>query len=152
MTKKILSELTALLESQRSFIKNVEKLSSEQLNWVPKGSKNSVGILLDHLIGSESMLIHQMVFGIEINRNRDKEFESRDRSLKDLIIRYEETVQKTKNLLESKLEDENLFEERMRRDTKHTVFWAITHAIEHNYYHIGQINLLVALLDSHKGY
>ncbi len=150
MTKKIINELMVLLDNQRSFIKDVEGLTPEQLNWIPKGSKNSIGKLLDHITGAERMLIHQMIFGIKINRDRDKEFEDRNRSINELIQNYNETSQETKRLLDSKLEDEDLLEERMRRDTKRTVLWALTHAIEHNNYHIGQIYLLLAMVKSEK--
>lgn len=150
MTKQIVNELMGLLDNQRGFINDVGNLSTEQVNWIPKGSKNSIGKLLDHLIGAESMLIHQMIFGIKIDRDRDKEFGDGTRSLKDLIQKYNVLSQETKRLVETKLEDENLLEERMRRDTKRTVLWALTHAIEHNYYHIGQIYLLKAMVESNK--
>ena len=150
MTKQIVNELLDLLESQRNFVTNVEKLTDDQLNWIPKGSKNSIGILLDHISGAEKMLIHKLIFGIEITRDRDQEFEQKKRSLKPLLDSYQETANQTKQLLSTKLEDENLLDERMARGTKRTVLWALAHALDHNNYHIGQINLLLAIVDPNK--
>ena len=150
MTKQIVNELSGLLESQRSFVTNVEKLTDEQLNWIPKGSKNSIGILLDHITGAEKMLIHKLIFGIEISRDRDKEFENRNRTVKDLLTKYQEMASDTKQLLSTKLEDENLLDTRNARGTERTVLWALGHALDHNNYHIGQINLLLAIVDSNK--
>ena len=141
----IVNELLATLESQRSFLKDLD-LPSDQLNFVPNGSKNSIGILLEHITGAEKSLIQQMVFGIEINRDREKEFESKTRSLEELKKEYLASAEITKSLLSTKLEDDQLFDERERRGNQKTVFWAIVHAIEHNNYHIGQIYLLLALL------
>lgn len=150
MSNSIVSEITSLLENQRSIIEKISGLSDEQINWVPKGSKNSIGILLDHLTGAERGLIHQMIFGIEVHRDRDKEFESKTRSVKELVKNYQETAEESQKLLTKKLSDENLLEERMRRDTKRTVLWALVHVLEHNNYHIGQINLILAMLEYEK--
>lgn len=146
MSNKIITEISNLLEDQRSFIKNVEALNDKQLNWIPKGSKNSIGILLDHLIGSEKSLLHQTLFNIEINRDRNKEFEQKSRSLKELISSYKTMSQESKRLLTTKLTDENLFDERIRGDKKRTVLWVLEHVLEHNNYHIGQIYLLLAMV------
>ena len=151
MAKKIINVFIALLENLRSFIENVESLTDDQINWIPNGSKNSIGILLEHLIGSEKMWIQQIIFGTDIKRIRDKEFEKRKRSIQDLLKEYSINAKSTKNLLSTKLEDENLFENRERtKGEKITVFWALSHVLEHNYYHIGQINLLIALVGQIK--
>ena len=150
MVKKIVNEFIALLDNQRSFLKNVESLKDDQINWIPNGSKNSIGILLEHLTGAEKMLIHQMIFGITIQRDRDKEFEKRARNILDLINEYQKTANETKKLLSSMLNDEQLLELKERRGEKKTIFWALSHTLEHNYYHIGQINLLIALIGQLK--
>lgn len=148
MTNTIVSEILTVLENQRSFIQNLEKLNDEQINWIPNGSKNSIGILMDHLIGAEKSLIHQTIFGIEITRNRDKEFEQKARSIKDLLKIYDSTSHESKSLLSSKLSDKDLLEERTRRGSKNTVLWYLLHTVEHNNYHIGQINLIIAMLNA----
>ena len=108
---------------------------------------------MEHLIGSEKMWIQQIIFGTDIKRIRDKEFEKRKRSIQDLLKEYSINAKSTKNLLSTKLEDENLFENRERtKGEKITVFWALSHVLEHNYYHIGQINLLIALVGQIKEY
>lgn len=146
MDTGIVTEILDLLEKQRAFIKNVESLKDDQLNWIPKGSKNSIGILIEHMTGAERGIIHQMIFGLDIDRDRDKEFEHRTRSVKDLVKSYIDTAQVTTNLLSTKLTDTNLLESRTRRGEEKTVFWALGHLLEHNNYHIGQINLLLAMV------
>lgn len=146
MAKGIVTEIIDLLELQRSFIKNVESLNDDQLNWIPKGSKNSIGILIEHMTGAERSLVQQMIFGLDITRDRDKEFENRKRSVRELVKSYTETAQITKNLLSSKLTDDKLLEVRTRNGVKKTIFWALGHLLEHNNYHIGQVNLMLAMI------
>ena len=146
MSKRFVSEFLNLLENQRGFLKDLDSLTNEQLNFIPKGSKNSIGILLNHITGAEKFLLHQIVFGIEIDRDRDKEFEHVNRSLDKLKQEYLSTAEKTKELLTSKLEDGQLYEERKTRTSTRTVLWVLLHSLEHNNYHIGQIYLLLAMV------
>lgn len=145
MTKLFVTELIETLENQRVFAKEVENLSSEQFNFIPKGSKNSIGKLLEHMTGVEKMLIHKVIFGSDVTRDRDKEFGDRVRSVAELLKEYTLVAQESKRLLET-LDDEKLSEERMLRETKRTVLNALTRAIAHNNYHIGQIYLLLAMV------
>lgn len=146
MSKRFVSEFFSLLENQRSFLKELENLTNDQLNFIPKGSKNSIGILIDHMTGAEKSLVHQTLFGLDINRNRDKEFEQKNRSFDKLKKNYLETASRTNDLLASRLEDEQLYDERERQEKKRTVLWSLLHFLEHNNYHIGQIYLLLAIV------
>ena len=150
MSNTLTISILDMLDAQRSFITKIEELSEEEINWSPLPDKNSIGNLLDHLIGSERFHVHEKIFGIEINRIREKEFEKKSRSKKSLLASYQEMATKTRELLKTKLEDERFLEPSLGDDKTKTVFWRLTHVIEHNYYHIGQINLLIGLRKSNN--
>ena len=142
-------ELISILERQRSFISSIKVLTDDQINWSPSTSefsgRNTIGIMLEHITGAESFLIHHVVFGLEVNRNRDEEFnQERIRKKIDLILNYEATARKSAEMLAT-LNDEGLREIKRIRQHKKSVLWALLHVIEHNYYHIGQINYVLAL-------
>ena len=150
MSNFIVSEILSILESQRSFIDNVKTLTNEQLNWTPSKSehskRNTVGILLEHITGAEKFLVHRGVFGKEIKRNRDEEFnQDKVRNKEEIISNYKKVAMDTAELLKT-LKDDTLTEERKVRTHTKSVSWILLHAIEHNYYHIGQINYLIALM------
>jgi uncharacterized damage-inducible protein DinB len=146
MTRTIVNQINELLDNQRIFIKNVENLTEDQINWSPKSDGNSIGIIIDHLIGSEKMLIKKVIFEMNVLRNREKEFEKSPRSKNLLIKSYYDNSNDTRELLSTRLTDSNLLEERMKGDTKKTVLWALLHLLEHSNYHIGQIYLILGLL------
>ena len=148
MTREILDGLIAFLDDQQSFIKDIENLTSDQLNWIPNGTKNSIGIIFEHLIGAKKMLIQQTIFNIEINRVREKEFETRNRSLTSLIKSYQDVSQEAKKLLIANIDDKNLFDVHDSFGGKRTTLDAIVHTIEHTSYHIGHIYSFLALLKS----
>lgn len=52
MVTGIITEILDLLEKQCSFISNVESLKDNQLNWILKRSKNSIGMLIEHFNGA----------------------------------------------------------------------------------------------------
>lgn len=145
MNNKIVSEFINTLESQRKFLANLEHLSNEQINWKPFDSKNSIGILLEHLIGSEKFWIQQVISGKNVKRTRKNEFIDRERSLEQILSDYKENIIDTNNVL-SNLKDERLLEIVQHPERQVTILWVLIHVIEHNYYHIGQINLILAIM------
>lgn len=150
MSTFTINEILSILETQRSFIDSIKPLSDEQINWSPSKSevskRNTIGILLEHLTGAEKFLVHQVIFGMNVNRNRDAEFShDKVRNKTDLVLNYEETAKKTTELLKS-INDDTLKEMRSARGNERSVLWALLHVMEHNYYHIGQINYILAVM------
>ena len=150
MSNSICNEVLSILESQRSFLKNIKTLSDSDLNWTPFenefSNNNTIGIMLEHITGAESFWIHQVIGGINVNRHRDDEFKKdRTREIQVLGKNYEEMAKMSSEIILG-LSDEQLMDIKSVRDTEKSVLWILLHMVEHNYYHIGQINYVLALL------
>lgn len=151
MSNSLTLIILQMLDEQRSFIAKIKDLTDEEFNWSPLPDKNSIGNLLDHLIGSERYHIHQCIFSIEISRVRENEFIKKNRSKQELLNNYEKMAARTRELLKSNLQDDQfLYPSFGERSPEKTVFWRLIHVIEHNYYHIGQINLLFGIKKNNK--
>ncbi|OLS25866.1 MAG: hypothetical protein HeimC3_11400 [Candidatus Heimdallarchaeota archaeon LC_3] len=151
MNPTTLSTILEILDTQRAHVRKVlNELTNDACNWNPQADKNSVAVLIEHLTGSEAYWIQELILGQKINRVRDKEFEYRYRSKKELKTAYEYLSKSTRDILNNKLNDSNLMEQRPVKNGSKTVLWILLHMVEHNYYHIGQINYLAGLLKGDK--
>ncbi|MHA1984915.1 MAG: DinB family protein [Candidatus Hodarchaeales archaeon] len=151
MSSITLSTILSILEDQRNHIRKILKeLTNDAVNWSPQVDRNSIAILIEHLTGAEAFWFQEVIMGQKVNRVRDKEFEYRYRSKKELRTSYEYMVKSTKDILANKLTEENLKEQRAVRGESKTVLWILLHMIEHNHYHNGQINFLASLLRGDK--
>lgn len=153
MANFTVKEIVSIIERQRSFIDSIKGLTDEKINWSPSVSEysknNTIGIILEHITGAERFLIHQVIFSLEVNRNRTEEFNQKKIRKKDeLVQKYESTAQKSKELLVT-LTDERLQEIKKIRKHEKSVLWALLHIIEHNNYHIGQINYILAMIKNY---
>ncbi|MFW9928845.1 MAG: DinB family protein [Candidatus Thorarchaeota archaeon] len=147
MENETVSGIYEVIESQRKHIKDIlSTLTNDAVNWNPQAGKNSIANLIEHITGAEAFWIQEVIMGQDINRVRDKEFEYRYRSKKELRTAYEYLVKSTKDILLSKLTDSVLHEKRKARTREITVLQVLLHVVEHNYYHIGQINYIKGLL------
>lgn len=151
MSSSSISTILSVLENQRAHVKKIlDELTNDACNWNPQTDRNSIAVLIEHITGSEAYWIQEVIIGQNVNRIRDKEFEYRYRSKKELRTAYDYMAKSTKDILTNRLTKNNLTEEREVRDGKKTVLWILLHMIEHNYYHIGQMNYLAGLLKGDK--
>ena len=147
MTLKIVTEILGVLEDQRKAIKGFfDELTNDELNWKPQENRNSIANLIEHITAAEAFWIQQGILGQKVDREREKEFEYRYRSSKELQNAYNYMRKATRHILENKITDNDLFEKRKVRNTEKTVLWILLHMVEHNYYHIGQMMFIRALL------
>ena len=151
MNSNTLSTILEVLDAQRTHVKKIlTELTNDACNWNPQADKNSIAVLVEHLTGAEAYWIQEVITGQKINRIRDKEFEYRYRSKKELKTAYEYVSKSTREILKNKLTDTVLMEQRALKKGSKTVLWILLHVVEHNYYHIGQMNYLAGLLKGDK--
>ncbi|MFW9799645.1 MAG: DinB family protein [Candidatus Thorarchaeota archaeon] len=133
----------------------LKDIDDATLNWRPSPNSNSIGNLVVHIAGAESYWIHEVVGGMRVGRQREREFNHVQFSTNELL----EEIRKIRNITDlvlEKLFDFNLedsrryWSDRARRDKETTVHWAILHVIEHSALHIGQIFYARKLYQSSK--
>ncbi len=120
--------------------KTFTQLTDEQLFWQPNEESNSVGIVVNHIVGN--MLSRWTNFLTEDGekewRKRDQEFETVLSTRAELEARWEEgwicLFKAINPLTNSDLEKEIYI-----RNMGHTVTEAINRQLAHYAYHIGQI-------------
>lgn len=131
--------------------KAVEPFGDDEINWRHPDLKNTAGILLRHVAGSERYWILEVAGGRPIHRKRDEEF-GKDRLQKaplvDNLRRAQAEVRAAleqftaRQLLE---EFDSTYRDQPRRLTK---AWAILHSLTHTSYHLGQIQLFSKMATS----
>ena len=130
----------------------IRGLDEPALNWTPLSAEitNSVYSLVVHICGSEAQMIHHLVGGLQINRDRDAEFRSSGKSVVELEVVMKNASKTTREVLES-LNPEQLTEE---RDSglwgMFTVRRAILRQIHHQALHLGQVQLTKQVYEASK--
>ena len=123
----------------------LDVLSDDDVWWRANDASNSIGNLLLHLEGSTRAWIVGVAGGSPSPRNRQQEFDERDRIPRaELISRLRKTVADADEVL-ARLDVRVLLEQRKARDEKVTVLLAVYHAIEHFSMHTGQIIMLTKM-------
>lgn len=124
-------------------------LSDDALNRTVPGLRNTAGILLRHIAGSERYWIGEVVGGRPAHRRRAGEFEH-DR-VEGAAVRAELARVRalTREVLEELRAPDLLAEvtvERSTGPTTETKAYAVLHAVQHAAFHLGQLRYLVRLL------
>jgi uncharacterized damage-inducible protein DinB len=123
----------------------LEALSEDDVWWRPDEHSNSIGNLLLHLNGSTRAWIVGVVGGSESPRDRQREFDERERIPRsELMSRLRQTVAEADAVL-ARLDPAALPERRQARTEEVTVLLAIYHAVEHFSMHTGQIIMLTKM-------
>jgi uncharacterized damage-inducible protein DinB len=123
-------------------------LPDDQLWWRPNNGSNSVGNLLLHLNGNLRQWIVAGVGGEAFDRDRAGEFAARaGRSASDLLSALEQTIAAVDRIL-SELGAARLGERCVIQGRDLTVLEAVFHVTEHFAYHLGQIILIIKMLQS----
>lgn len=120
----------------------IAPLTLEQIWWRPNEASNSIGNLMLHLAGNVRQWILGGVGRIEMRRDRDLEFSTREAiSVEELTKRLRSSVEDACAVIEH-VRDSELSEPREIQRFDTTVFGAIYHVVEHFAMHTGQIILL----------
>lgn len=135
--------LDRLEDLQHRLYKEVRERPAEAMDWVWGAEINSVAVLLAHMIG----LLHE---GIHIAPGdppgcvRVQEFQTRGVLSAELLRRLDAVIDYARGSL-SGLVLEHLHQERKDEDGTVTCGWALLHALEHAYLHLGHLQLTCQL-------
>ena len=135
------------LENLRDgFRQQVQDLSPDALDWSPGPEMNSIAVLLAHTAGSLRWWIGDVAMGIPSGRDRDAEFATQGVTAEALLGRVDDAVAFVRNELHL-LERMDLAEDVTPpgREKRATRGWALLHAMEHGYNHLGHIELTAQL-------
>lgn len=117
----------------------VKDLPAEAMDWSPGPEMNSVAVLLAHITG-----VLQEGIDIALNtppsRVRTQEFQTRGVSAAEMLRRLDDVIDYARSALPS-LGLEDLEKPRADEDGMITCGWALIHALEHSYMHLGHIQL-----------
>jgi hypothetical protein len=124
---------------QHRLHKEVRDLPADAMDWLPGPEMNSVAVLLAHITG----LLHE---GIDIalddppSRVRKQEFQTRGVPSVEMLRRLDAVIDYARRAL-PRLGLEDLDQARKDEDGMVTCGWALLHALEHAYLHLGHIQL-----------
>lgn len=133
----------------RQIVELVAPLSDEALNRRVPGLRNTVGILLRHVAGSERYWIGEVLGGRPAHRRRASEFEHDRVDGATVLAELARVRAGTREVLESLRPQDLLADVPVERSTgpaRETKAYALLHAIAHAAYHLGQLRYLVTLL------
>ena len=128
-----------LEDLQHRLHKEVQDLPAEAMDWSPGPQMNSVAVLLAHIVG----LLHE---GMDIaldhppNRVREQEFQTRGALGAEMLRRLDAVIDYARGAL-PRLGLEDLGKERKDEDGPVTCGWALLHALEHAYLHLGHVQV-----------
>lgn len=137
------SYLNSLTNLHAAMRKIVPDLSAETLNWAPlPADANSIAVLVTHMCGAETALVHQAIGGRASGRDRDAEFRARVPSHAELTALIDRTEAETRRLLES-MPDGTLGEvvDMGGGRPKMSKRACIMRAIQHGFLHLGHLEL-----------
>lgn len=138
---------------RREVAEAIHDMGADELNWAPTADEtNSPAALVAHIAGSESFWVHQVIGGLDINRDRDSEFRTRaadSAGLEDLLL----TTGETSGAVLRKASGEDLSRTRTARPGEPPVSlrYAIVHQIEHMSQHLGHLTLTKQLYAARHG-
>ena len=101
---------------------------------------NSVGVLVAHTAGAESFWIHQVVGGIDVGRDRDAEFATKDSSSAALQALLSRTGDTTRKVLSGGPDLDKVVVPRPG-ESPSSLRYSVVHMIEHMGQHLGHLGL-----------
>jgi len=130
---------------QHRLHKEVQNLSVEALDWLPGSGMNSVAVLLAHITG----VLHE---GIDLalehppSRVREQEFQTQGVPSVEMLRRLDAVLDYARSAL-PRLSLADLASARKDEDEDGmiTCGWALLHALEHAYLHLGHVQLTCQL-------
>jgi hypothetical protein len=127
-------------------LKAISQLDDRQLWLRPSSQSNSVGIILQHLIGNLNQWICAGVGGADFQRNRPEEFRDNPGRPKDELIKIFRSLGGTVEDVISRVPPESLLAPRRIQNSEVTVLSALYKALAHFEFHEGQILYIAKLL------
>ncbi len=124
---------------QRKLHKEVRDLPAEAMDWSPGPEMNSVAVLLAHIAG----LLHEgidIALGDPPGRVREQEFQTRGMLSAEMLRRLDAVIDYARGAL-PRLGLTDLDKERKDEDATISCGWALLHALEHAYLHLGHAQL-----------
>jgi uncharacterized damage-inducible protein DinB len=149
MDPLIAAHWQVLDDLHRQIVELAAPLSDEALNRQVPGLRNTAGMLLRHVAGSERYWIGEVLGGRPAHRRRASEFEHDRVDGAAVLAELARVRAHTRQVLESLRPQDLLAEVRVERSTgpaMETKAYALLHAIQHAAYHLGQLRYLVKLL------
>ncbi len=124
----------------------IQDLPVEVLDWVPGPEMNSIAVLLVHTTGSIRYWVGDVAMGEPSGRVREAEFATRGLPAEELQRRLDAMLEYLNSAL-PRLTTASLEQESgLQRDGKPVSRgWAVLHALEHGYLHLGHIQLTARL-------
>lgn len=119
--------------------RSIVSLTDEQVWWRPNDGSNSIGNLILHLSGNVRQWIVGGVGRQPNERNRQQEFDERQRIPKELLLARLKTVLDEADAVLANLTEADLTDAREIQGSDTTVMKAIFHVVEHFSTHTGQI-------------
>lgn len=117
----------------------VKDLPLEAMDWSPGPEMNSVAVLLAHMTGVLQEGI-DIALNIPPSRVRTQEFDTRGVPAAEMLRRLDAVIDYARSALPS-LGWEDLDKPRADEDGMITCGWALLHALEHSYLHLGHLQL-----------
>ena len=144
MKHKLFTDYLDRLEDlQHRLYEEVRDLPTEAMDWVPGPEMNSVAVLMAHMIG----LLHEgidIALGDAPGRVRTQEFQTRGVLSVEMLRRLDAVIDYARGSLPG-LDLEDLDQERKDEDGPVICGWALLHALEHAYLHLGHLQLTCQL-------
>jgi hypothetical protein len=131
--------LERLVGLQHRLHQEVGDLRVEVMDWSPGPKMNSVAVLLAHIVG----VLHEGIdLGLDVppSRVRAQEFQTRDVPSAEMLRQLDAVIDYARDAL-PRLGLEDLDKERQDEDGTVTCGWALLHALEHAYLHLGHLQL-----------
>jgi uncharacterized damage-inducible protein DinB len=124
----------------------LDVLTDEELWWRPNEHANAVANLVVHLSWSNRYYLEQAIGGIDIGRNRDAEFATRDGFPKPKLLEtWQQSLRAVEQVL-SGLTPEQMTETTDRTGKVTTYGQVLLHVTHHNAAHMGQIVWITKML------
>jgi hypothetical protein len=131
-------------------LKAINQLDNQQLWARPSPGSNSVGIILQHLIGNLNQWVCAGIGGADFHRNRPEEFKDEAHPSGDEIVgRFIDLMHAVEPVL-SRIPADSLHSPRRIQGTDATVMSALLKALTHLEFHEGQILYIAKLLLNEK--
>jgi DinB superfamily len=131
--------LERLEDLQHRLHKDVGDLPTEAMDWLPGPEMNSVAVLLAHITGLLREGI-DLALGDPLSRVREEEFQTHGVPSAEMLSRLDAVIDYGRVAL-PRLGLADLAKAREDDDGTVTCGWALLHALEHAYLHLGHIQL-----------
>jgi uncharacterized damage-inducible protein DinB len=131
-------------------LKAINQLDDRQTWMRPSSESNSVGIILQHLIGNLNQWVCAGVGGADFQRNRPEEFRDQQHSSKNEIVQKFVNLANAVEEVISHVKPDSLLSPVRIYHTDLTVMSAFYKAVTHFEFHEGQILYIAKLLLNEK--